>query len=88
MSSRRLLNIKNWPATVTAMRYYLLKKEEMDTLPYWEFPNEFNPNQPRRSYAHDGVKMVAYRKLAILAGLHKQDLKESELLKDGGEIFQ
>lgn len=69
------------------MKFYLLKKEEMNTLPYWEFPNDHNPNQPGRSYALDNVTRLVYRKFAILAGLHEQNLKEPELLKRGKAIF-
>ena len=70
------------------MKFYKLTKEEMGTLPYWEFKNDYNPAQPGHSYAHDGVKMLVYRKLGILAGLHKQGLNEPELLRRGGKLFE
>lgn len=46
----------------------------MDTLPHLEFVNEHNLKTPGRSYAHDGVKILTYRKLATLAGLHKEKI--------------
>ncbi|TVY15461.1 hypothetical protein LARI1_G008752 [Lachnellula arida] len=70
-----------------ARKFYRLSAEEMATLPYWEFENEYNPSCPGRSYAHDGVKMQAYRKLAMLSGLHKQGLSEAELLRRGAKLF-
>lgn len=60
----------------------------MNTLPYWEFENEYKPSCPGRSYAHDGVKMLAYRKLAMLAGLHKQGVNEEGLLRRGAKLFE
>lgn len=58
----------------------------MGTLPYWEFSNEYNPSQPGRSYTHDGVKSLVFRKHAMLAGLHHDNFKEPELLKRSKKI--
>lgn len=82
------MNIKDWQATATAIEFYLLNTDEMDTLPYWEFPKAYNPSQPGRSYTHDGVKSLVFRKNAMLDGLHHEDLKEPELLKRGKDIWE
>jgi hypothetical protein len=70
-----------------AMNYYLLSKDEMGTLPHWEFKNEYNPLTPGRSYAHDGVKLLVARKHAMLWGVHEQNLKEEIMLKEGWRLF-
>lgn len=69
------------------MTFYLLKEEEIGTLHYHEFPNGYNPRQPGRSYAHENVKNLVYRKHAMPAGLHHQNLEESELLRRGKTMF-
>lgn len=60
----------------------------MDTLPFWEFPNAYNPSQPGRSYTHDGVKSLVFRKHGMLDGSHHEDLKGPELLKRGKDIWE
>lgn len=70
------------------MKFYRLKGPEMDTLPYWEFENQYNPSQPGRSYAHEGVKMLVSRKCAMLAGLHASgDLTVYQLISRGKRLF-
>ncbi|TVY92526.1 hypothetical protein LAWI1_G005739 [Lachnellula willkommii] len=76
------------PAYRQKVKNRRLNREEMDALPYWEFENEYSPSCPGRRYAHGGVKMLAYRKLAMLSGLHKQGLSEAELLRRGAKLFQ
>ncbi|KAI0023871.1 hypothetical protein F4780DRAFT_26902 [Xylariomycetidae sp. FL0641] len=71
-----------------AKKYYGLKDEELDTLPYKEFPNDYNPRKPGRSYPHDAVCKLAYRKLARLAGVHEKGEPEAELLRQGQELFE
>lgn len=70
------------------MTYFKLKKDEMGTLPFAEFANNHHPNAPpTRSYALPNVERLAYRKLATLAGFHKQEMTEQELLNSGMKIF-
>ncbi|KAI1327590.1 hypothetical protein F5Y16DRAFT_188334 [Xylariaceae sp. FL0255] len=70
-----------------AKTFYSLTNEELDTLPYWEFENEYNPSYPGRSYPHEAVLMLVHRKFAILAGFHNSGLSETGLLKKGKELF-
>ncbi|KAF4627984.1 hypothetical protein G7Y89_g10165 [Cudoniella acicularis] len=69
------------------MNFFNLKDEEMDTLPYWKFPNQHDPRHPGRSYPLESVKKLAFRKLATLAELHQEDIKEPGLLRRGGRLF-
>lgn len=72
---------------ILAKTFYRLTTEELDTLPYWEFENENNPAHPGRSYVLGNVKLLVYRKLATLAGLHKAGVGEQELLRRGMRLF-
>lgn len=72
----------------TAMKFYNLTGDEMDTLPYWGFENKNSPIHPGRSYALGGVQRVVYRKLATLTGLHEKVLNENQLLKRGCILFE
>ncbi len=70
------------------MKYFTLTKEEMDTLPYIEFANDHHPNAlPGKSYVLSNVERLAHRKLATLAGFHKQEIPEQEFLNAGRNIF-
>lgn len=69
------------------MRFYNFKKEEIDTIPYEQFENDYNSKHPGSSYIHENIKMVTYWKLAWLAGWHKKSIEEAELLRRGAELF-
>ncbi|KUJ19353.1 uncharacterized protein LY89DRAFT_773675 [Mollisia scopiformis] len=71
-----------------AMKFYNLTGEEMDTLPFWKFENINSLSHPGRSYVDNEVKRLAYRKLAMLVGFHKEDMEENELLRQGYILFE
>jgi hypothetical protein len=66
-----------------AMNAFPVTEGELDTLPYEEKLNIKNQSSPIRSYKHDDVRLLACRKYGMLAGVHKQGLPESELLRRG-----
>ncbi|PMD53392.1 uncharacterized protein K444DRAFT_635422 [Hyaloscypha bicolor E] len=66
-----------------AMNSFSVKEGELDTLPYQELPNQYNRSNPIRSYKREDVRVLACRKHAMLAGLHKHGLSERELLRRG-----
>jgi hypothetical protein len=65
------------------MNAFSVTEGELDTLPYQTLPNIKNRSSPIRSYSHEDVRLLACRKYAMLAGLHKQGLPEGELLRRG-----
>jgi hypothetical protein len=69
------------------MKFYNLKDEEMATLSYWEFENQYNLAHPGHSYDHEHVKTLVYQKFAVLAGLHKRGLNEIAFQKCGRRLF-
>lgn len=69
------------------MKFYRLKGQEMDTLPYTNFENPHNDRTPGKSYPHEGVLELVSMKYAMLAGLHKSDLNDEELLRRGKRLF-
>jgi len=84
-------NYKHPPGTTTiyrrnAMNSFFVNQGELDTLPYQEFPNRYNCANPIRSYKREDVRMLACRKHAMLAGLHKQGLALKELLRRGEKL--
>lgn len=60
----------------------------MATIPYVTFVNVHQPRTPGRNYAATNVLRVAYRKSAMLAGLHDTDVTENELLQQGKALFE
>jgi hypothetical protein len=65
------------------MNAFPVTEGELDTLPYQTLPNIKNRSNPIRSYSQEDVRLLACRKYAMLAGLHKQGLPEGELLRRG-----
>lgn len=74
--------------TAIAKNFYNLSIEDLGTLPYCKFENKHNPPIPGRSYSHEGVKMLVARKHATLWGVHKENVKEEVMLKEGYRLFQ
>ncbi|KIK57501.1 hypothetical protein GYMLUDRAFT_75467 [Collybiopsis luxurians FD-317 M1] len=72
------------------MKYFRLKAEEIDTLPYYEFPNQYNESRPGRSYSRDNLETLVSRKAAYLAGLDESIdpvEKENQFLREGWKFF-
>jgi hypothetical protein len=70
----------------TATQEFGFKDWELDPLPYWEFENRYHPQTPRRSYRRNKQKNHAYRKHAMLAGLHEDSSKN--LIAEGRKLFK
>lgn len=72
--------------TTSARSYFCLKEPwELDPLPYWEFPNEHNGEQPGRSYRYLYLLRHVYRKFGYLNGIHEDP--EKSLLEEGKKFF-
>lgn len=80
------------------MSFYRLKADELNTLPHWKFENKNNPSKPGRSYSHDAVQRLVYRKFGMLAGVHEQgdieqedieqeDTNTDDLIRQGERLF-
>lgn len=70
------------------MKFYNLKGKEMDPLPFCDIGVINSLSHPGRSYVDNEVKRLAYRKLAMLVGFHKEDMEENELLRQGYILFE
>lgn len=71
----------------TAMDFYNLTPAEMDALPSYIFEKKNAPMLPGRSYVHLYVERLVFRKLATLAGRHRDGITERELLRQGSMLF-
>jgi hypothetical protein len=85
-STDSTLNIDRNPA----MQYYRLKAEEMATLPYITFENQYHADAPPgKSYVVAELDRLVYRKFATLHGIQVPTNSESEteFLKEGRKLF-
>ena len=70
------------------MKHFRLSSEEMSAIPYIEFENQYNPSTPGRSYNIRNVEQIAYRKAAMLVGVHDRDIKDAEIIKQGKVLYE
>ncbi|KAJ7118837.1 hypothetical protein C8R44DRAFT_982577 [Mycena epipterygia] len=70
------------------MKHYRLTKEDMATLPYFQFVNDkHHPDAPPgKSYVVAELDRLVYRKFATLNGISKT-LSETEFLNEGRKLF-
>ncbi|KAJ7684489.1 hypothetical protein DFH06DRAFT_1155811 [Mycena polygramma] len=72
----------------TAMGHYRLKVEEIDTLPYVAFANQYHPDAPPgRSYVVADLDRLVYRKFATLNGVPRNPGSEAQFLAEGQRLF-
>ncbi|KAF8067577.1 hypothetical protein FPV67DRAFT_1141617 [Lyophyllum atratum] len=76
-----------------AMKYFSLRPEDLATVPHEEFVNEYNPKTPGKSYRHEDLLKLAYRKQAALKGVpgacapHGNE-NEAAALEEGERLYE
>jgi hypothetical protein len=61
------------------------KPWELDPLPHIEFENDHSPTRPGRSYRFADLLEHAYRKFAMLAGIHESN--QEHMLEEGKKLY-
>lgn len=72
-----------------AKNFYRLTTDELDTVPYCEFVNDYNPRHTGRAYPHDAVKTLVCQKFGMLTGLHEQwSITSDTLIRQCKRLFE